>query len=185
MINYTFKKNNDFKTCEDSLTSCIFDLLKYLPSELFWRILKGSLYFDNLPTNCGEISEIKFWPKWNSEGTDNSKFVEPDLFLQCDDFNVIIEAKRENENQQCEKQKENQLISYFNEFDKKVFYIQVGGLIDLNNDKNKTIYQSRYDINNNIVIKNSLIPPKIENNIFEICEKSIICCKTDYNGSLF
>jgi len=184
MISYILKKNNEIKTFEDSLTSCVFDLLKYFPSELFWKILKGSLYYDKLPTNCGEIIEFQFWPKWDPKGTQNKNHVEPDLFLKCDDFNVIIEAKRKNEDQQYEEQKENQLISYFNEFDKKVFYIQVGGLIDLNDDKNKTIYQSRYDINNNIVIKNSLILPKIENNIFEICEKSIICCKTDWSKLL-
>jgi len=157
MINYFLKKNNEIKTCEDSLTSSVFDLLKYLPSEIFWRILKGSLYFDKLPSYYGGKVTYTFWPKWNAKDTNNSRFVEPDLFLQCHDFDIIIEAKRNNEKQQYEDQKENQLKAYFNEFklSKKIYYIQVGGLNDLKDD-------------DDIIINNN----------------QIVSCKTDWSQLL-
>lgn len=49
MISYFYHNKGNFRIEEDSLTSVIFDSLKYLPSEIFWRILKRSLIYDTLP----------------------------------------------------------------------------------------------------------------------------------------
>jgi hypothetical protein len=141
MINYFSKKKGHLKICEDSLTSSVFDLLKYLPSEIFWNILKKSLYFDKLPSVSGDIVAIKFWEKWDPEGTNNSHFVEPDVFLEFYDFDIIIEAKRYNEFQQNVNQRKSQIQSYSNEFgsnNKKLFYIQLGGLHNLEDEANET-----------------------------------------------
>lgn len=135
MISYIINKKGKVVICEDSLTSSIFDLLKYLPIEQFWRILKNSLYHDNLPNFSGEIDSITFWDKWNSEGTNNKNFIEPDLFIRFKEFDLILEAKRYNENQQSFQQNNDQIISYYNSFEdeqKKLYYIQVGGLKDKN-----------------------------------------------------
>ena len=133
MISYFKYGNGSLNYCEDSLTAGIFDLLKYLPTDLFWSILKNALLQDNLPSYCGAIKQIEYWPKWNSKDTSNSKYVEPDLFIRFQDFDLIIEAKRKDENQQYAEQLNNELISYYNEFeedDKTVYLLQVGGLID-------------------------------------------------------
>lgn len=93
------------------------------------------MYHDNLPNFSGEIDSITFWDKWNSEGTNNKNFIEPDLFIRFKEFDLILEAKRYNENQQSFQQNNDQIISYYNSFEdeqKKLYYIQVGGLKDKN-----------------------------------------------------
>ncbi len=138
MISYTQQKIA-FNVCEDSLTSTVFDLLKYLPDDVFWRILRNSLYHKKIPKESGKILEIKFWEKWNSENTINSKYVEPDLFIRYSDFDVIIEAKRYNESQQYIGQIEKEVISYFNEYiddEKDLYVIKMGGIWNTIDDEN-------------------------------------------------
>ncbi|MDM1508310.1 hypothetical protein HX082_02735 [Myroides odoratimimus] len=134
MINYFYKNKGKLTTCEDSLTSLTFDLLSYLPEDIFWNILKGSLYHDYLPYACGKLLEIDYWAKWDAQGTLNSNYVEPDILLRFTDFDVIIEAKRYNIAQQKKEQMENEIRAYSNMFGqqkKAVFFIQVGGLNNL------------------------------------------------------
>lgn len=58
MISYFTSGFGSLKQCEDSFTASVFELLKYLPTELFCSVLKDSLILDNLPVHCGEIQEI-------------------------------------------------------------------------------------------------------------------------------
>ena len=138
MISYiTTKGRSDFKTCEDSLTSSVFDYLKYLPIDLFWSILKKSMYQNNLPKHCGELIQIEYWPKWDANKTKNTKFVEPDLFLRFEEFDIIIEAKRQNNGGQNKEQFEKEIKAYLNEYDtekKALYFIQLGGLINYSNE---------------------------------------------------
>ncbi len=134
MIAYFYQNKGSFRVCEDSLTSTVFDLLKYLPNEIFWSILTKSLYHQKLPKISGEILEFTFWAKWNANKTDNSRYIEPDLFIRFQEFDLIIEAKRYNENQQKGGQISNEIQSYFNEYgeeNKDLYFIQLGGLLDL------------------------------------------------------
>ncbi len=142
MISLYTKNKGKLKICEDSLTSHVFDLMKYLPVELFWSILKKSLYQDKLPDYCGEIEDILFWEKWNATDTENARFVEPDVFLRFKNFDIIIEAKRYDTFQQSEKQHKDQMQAYINEFEsdnKQLYYIQLGGLYDKEDISNKII----------------------------------------------
>lgn len=142
MISLYTKNKGKLKICEDSLTSHVFDLLKYLPVELFWSILKKSLYQDKLPDLSGEIEEILFWEKWNAENTTNKNFNEPDVFIRFKNFDVIVEAKRYDNFQQNENQHKAQMQSYINEFEsdnKQMYYIQLGGLHDKENVANKIL----------------------------------------------
>lgn len=137
MLNYFLKGKGNFTICEDSLSSSVFDMLKYLPTEMFWRILKQSLYYDKLPRFCGELVKMSFWEKWSAVNTNNTNFVEPDIFIEFEDFDIIIEAKRYNESQQSAVQHKNQIQAYKNEYgnnEKKLYYIQLGGLHNLNDD---------------------------------------------------
>lgn len=139
MISFFHRNKGKFNVCEDSLTAVVFDTLKYLPSELFWSILKKSLYQDKLPYSCGEILSIEYWQKWNANKTTNSKFVEPDIFIRFNEFDIIIEAKRYNTFQQSDTQIKNEIQAYFNEYeqeDKKLYFIQLGGLYNKNNIEN-------------------------------------------------
>lgn len=135
MITY-FSKKGHINICEDSLTSMVFDFLKYLPIEMFWEILKKSLCQDKLPKVSGEEMQISFWEKWNADGTQNSIYVEPDVFIRFSKFNVIVEAKRYDENQQYKEQMTKEIKAYYNEFqdNKQLYFIQCGGLNNHNNE---------------------------------------------------
>jgi hypothetical protein len=117
--------------CEDSLTAAVFSHLLHLPAELFWQIVRGACYFtEHLPSSVGE-PEIHFWPKWNPEGTSNSSYVEPDLFLRFQTFDLIIEAKRWDARMQSQVQWQAELRAYANEYGedrKPVRMIALGGL---------------------------------------------------------
>lgn len=131
MISYiSLKGRSNLTICEDSLTSSVFDGLKYLPTDIFYSILKNSLYQDKLPKYSGELLDIIFWDKWNAKETSNVNFVEPDLLLKFEDFDVIIEAKRFDVFQQSQEQMENEIIAYHNVFDgdKDLYFVQLGGL---------------------------------------------------------
>jgi len=131
---------------EDRLSSSIFGLLSYFPTELFWEIIIESCNTNNiLPKYCGQIQSIQFWPHWNSVGTNNANFVEPDIFIEFDDFNLIIEVKRDT-NIQFKGQWEKEIISYFNNEEyqnKKVVLLAVGGN---DTEQNETVTLNEKDI---------------------------------------
>lgn len=138
MISYFHRRKGKLSSCEDSLTAVVFDTLKYLPIELFWSILKQSLLNPKLPHSSGELLQISFWDKWDATDTTNSNFVEPDVFLRFNDFDVIIEAKRYDANQQSNTQRDNEIKGYQTEFskdEKDLYFIQLGGLNHKNDEK--------------------------------------------------
>jgi hypothetical protein len=138
MISYFHRRKGNLGTCEDSLTAVVFDTLKYLPTEMFWTILKRSLYYDKLPIAAGDLLSISFWDKWKAkDNTTNSNFVEPDVFLRFNEFDVIIEAKRHDEKQHSGTQMENEIQAYYNEYNdegKVLYFIQLGGLHHRNDE---------------------------------------------------
>lgn len=139
MISYFNRGKGKLAICEDSLTATVFDTLKYLPTELFWHILKHSQYHDKLPKYPGEIESLTYWDNWDSTGTTNSRYVQPDVFIRFEEFDLIVEAKRYDEYQQSALQIENEIIAYKNEFEslsKKVYLLQVGGMQHKNDEVN-------------------------------------------------
>lgn len=130
MISHFYQKKGRLEAKEDSLTSLTFDGLKYLPDELFWSVLNSSLIIGSLP-KVTAIDEIFFWQHWSAGGTSNTNFVEPDVFIRTEMFDVIIEAKRWDKNQQSITQRINQITAYYNDFsedNKLLYYIELGGL---------------------------------------------------------
>jgi hypothetical protein len=117
--------------CEDSLTAAVFTHLLHLPSEVFWQILRNACYTSSLPEDAGEPRSVEFWPKWDPEGTDNNIYVEPDVFIRFANFDLLIEAKRWNDDMQDSGQWERELIAYTNEYGyekRPVKMIAVGGI---------------------------------------------------------
>lgn len=134
MINALINNKVDrkfFKTNEDSLTSFVFEKLSYLPSELFEYIMKDSVN-DILPDiNFRTLNDIVFWPHWSSEKTNNKNFVEPDILIRFERFDILIEAKRYDENQQYSAQWKKEIIAYHNEYksdNKELVFIALGGI---------------------------------------------------------
>lgn len=147
MISY-FNQKGSLPTCEDSLTATVIDLLKYLPDDIFLQILNKSLYNETLDLENQEILNIEYWPKWPAsfpEGFDeiyaeigNTNFVEPDIFISLTDYDIIVEAKRWDRNQQDKRKKEDQvkreILAYKKKFEvdkehKTTYLIQLGGLL--------------------------------------------------------
>ncbi len=149
-------KYQDEKQIEDTLTSSVFERLFYLPTDIFWRILRNACYADRNTKGCTEffsenppIIEKDFWGKWYEvEDTQNKRYVEPDLFISTANFDLIIEAKRWDDKRTPQEltQWQNQIKAYKAEKDvyKQLFYIALGGL------ESEKMY---YDIPNVPIIK--------------------------------
>lgn len=127
-------EKNKLGVKEDIFSSSFFGLLFYLPIELSWDIIKNSCYSgDKLPKYSGQVKNIEYWPHWSSSDTENSKYVEPDIFVEFDDFDLIIEVKRDTNNQ-YKGQWINEITAYLNEIrensfqQKKVYLLAVGGI---------------------------------------------------------
>lgn len=74
---------------EDNLTSSSLGILQFLPGELFLRVLKGACgNQSSFPSDFGGILSFSFWPKLSANGTYNSLSVEPDLWIQTEQYHI-------------------------------------------------------------------------------------------------
>jgi len=142
MIAYFTHNKGKTKFCEDSLTASVFGTLQYLPVDIFLHILKKSLLHDQLPSYIGGLNKVIFWENWSAEGTDNTSHIQPDVLMRFEACDVLLEAKRHDENQQSAVQMHDQITAYFTTYgeeNKPLYFIQVGGLHSLSNelDNNK------------------------------------------------
>ena len=118
------------ETNEDPKTSAVFENLMLLPDNVFWHILRQSCFSnDTMPINSGRLLSYDFWPHWDRTDTDNKIYVEPDLFIRFELFDVIIEAKYSDTGGQYERQWKQEITAYHNEFgnQKPFVFIAVGG----------------------------------------------------------
>lgn len=118
------------ETNEDPKTSAVFENLMLLPDNVFWHILSKSCFSnETMPIHPGLLISYDFWPHWDRTGTDNTNYVEPDLFLEFELFDVIIEAKYGDYGGQYQHQWKQEIIAYHNEYgvEKPFVFIAVGG----------------------------------------------------------
>ena len=118
------------ETNEDPKTSAVFENLMLLPDNVFWHILRQSCFSnDTMPIHSGHLLSYDFWPHWDRTDTDNKIYVEPDLFIRFELFDVIIEAKYSDTGGQYERQWKQEITAYHNEFgnQKPFVFIAVGG----------------------------------------------------------
>lgn len=154
MIHSLFHKNNLNITHEDTITSTIIGTMLYLSDHLFWKVLRSACYENKkLPENLGELQEYVFWPKWNPKGTENTNYVEPDVFLRfsnktdlnktdLNETDLILEAKRSDDGGQYLEEWERELTSYGNTFGETkvpVFLIAIGGNGNVTSNKTMTV----------------------------------------------
>ena len=142
MVGRIFATNSNKQ--EDKQTASVFSSLLHLPDDEFWNILRDSCYGNSLPETSGKIEFYEFWPHWPPD-IDHVNYVEPDLFIRFEDFDVIIEAKRKDEYQQIEEQWNSEFSSYLIKYgldNKKVYLLAVGGLnpINLSPENRKNIF---------------------------------------------
>lgn len=136
-------------TNEDPLTSSVFENLMLLPDDTFWHILRISCYSNNgMPRTAGRLIDYEFWPHWSAKGTTNNSYVEPDVFLRFELFDVIIEAKYYEHEGQYENQWRNEIKSYYNEYkddEMDLLFIAVGGNTNMNTESIK-VNKNQIDI---------------------------------------
>ena len=140
-----------FKPSEDSLTSSVIGLMQYLPDVLFWKLLRGSCGMQSfLPEDVGEIRSVNFWEKMTPDEECNSNYVEPDVWIECERYDILIEAKKYDSWGQYEGQWKKEIISFNKTCDKELIYIALGGNISLKdctldvNGKPYTVYTSSW-----------------------------------------
>ena len=119
-----------YRSTEDFLTASIFARLSYFPSQSFWQILLNAVKPNNrLPKNVGDLKDIQFWPRWNIE---DGKQKEPDIFIEFENANLIIEAKLPSNNQYAEQWADEFWAYQYNvarEYDgKNVYFVAIDGL---------------------------------------------------------
>lgn len=79
---------------EDFLTAGVFTRLSYLDSRYLWEILGKTFKLELLSPPLsppGALKNIQFWPSWRYG--ENMRRVEPDVFLEFENMNIIVEAK--------------------------------------------------------------------------------------------
>ncbi|WP_276482695.1 hypothetical protein [Paraflavitalea pollutisoli] len=122
---------------EDFITSNFFERLFYLPESMIWEILDRSLLDRSTPLPRPEILQYEFWPGWTLDNR-----VEPDLFIRCNNLDIIVEAKaRDDNNAQSPAQWEREVKAYQLAYGSDVCHVillAIGGNDPLNN-KNETI----------------------------------------------
>lgn len=143
-----------FKPSEDSLTSSVIGLLHYLPDALFWQLLRGSCGMRSaLPQDVSEILSVNFWEKMAADGKHNSNYVEPDVWIECENYDIIVEAKKYDSWGQYEDQWTKEIVSFnktFSENRKPLIFIALGGNASLQDytievdGKTYTIYTSSW-----------------------------------------
>ena len=137
-------RDSYFEPSEDSKTSSVFGLLQYLPAQIMWNLLRQSCGNKSLlKENSGELQDIQFWARWSAEGDEisNSSYVEPD-FCEFDNFNLIVEAKKDDNSGQYEQQWRNEISAYLNEYpdkQKELIFVAFGG--------NKTLKTRKLSVN--------------------------------------
>ena len=140
MIQAFFKGKSGIQVAqnEDFKTSSSIGLLKYLPDDVFWNIMRNSCI--GLNTNeFGKILSFNFWSHTDPTDTTNDCFVEPDVWIETENFDVLIEAKVADGAGQYEQQWKNEIQSILNEqsnndYQKPIVLIALGGNENLQPD---------------------------------------------------
>lgn len=103
-----------YTTYEDFLTASVVGRMTYLPGDIFWRLVKCSALHCHLNKYAGGLEHIEFWPNWPlPERMKNlGKYRQPDVFLRFEEFDVIVEAKRDDNLSQNHIQWSEQILSY-------------------------------------------------------------------------
>ena len=177
MINFlSYKSDWGLELKEDSMTSLILEPLLFLPNQIFLNILKDSAHIDI--NNWGSIIDVSFWPHWNAEGTSNTNYVEPDVFISFENLDLIIEAKAGLHNKQYIEQWENEIISYTNEYGntKEKILLAIDGNVNHHREEifgKVKIYKTSWQKIYNSFTKYKHLLPQYKANIIDMAFKLV------------
>lgn len=130
MIQALMHHKSHINLIEDEKTSMIIGTLLHLPADLMLEVIFNAIgnKSDTLEEHLQKMPE--FWPHWPAKGTSNDNHVEPDVFMRFSSFDLIIEAKRnDDKTSQLSDQLKNELTAYENEYgkEKNIYIIALGG----------------------------------------------------------
>ncbi len=171
-------QDNCIKQNEDLKTSSSIGLLQYLPDDIFWNIMRNCCVGFNIE-DFGKILSFNFWEHTDSQDTTNENFVEPDVWIETEKFDVIIEAKVGDYGGQYIGQWQNEIQSIKNEqcnndYEKPIVLIALGGNDNMLPEKvlDCPVYKaSWYNLLNAVVSERDA--QKINNNICRILDDVI------------
>ena len=124
--------NKGLENTEDSKTSSVCGVLQYLPDNVILSLI-NKLLGNKLPNLSEEnITKFEFWPKWDATGTINERYVEPDIYIETSNFDIIIEVKKNDttNNPQYFEQWEKEILALQNEKGNKtneIIFLTLGG----------------------------------------------------------
>ena len=117
---------------EDVKTSSIIGNLLHLPTNIFWHILRNAsdktdANGNKLPvlSEDEDIIDYEFWPYWTLQDK-----VEPDVFIRFANFDLIVELKVHDYNQQKSWQWNREFSAYYKRYpneNKSVYLIAISG----------------------------------------------------------
>lgn len=171
-------QDNRVKQNEDLKTSSSIGLLQYLPDDLFWNIMRNSCIGFNTK-DFGKIESFNFWAHTDATHTTNDQLVEPDVWIETEKYDVIIEAKIGDIVGQTKGQWAKEIQSIINEQNnndssKPIILIALGGNENMQNDEvmDCPIYKaSWYNLLNAVVSERDA--QKINSNICRILDDVI------------
>ncbi|MGL5603228.1 MAG: hypothetical protein ACRDD5_20400 [Silvania sp.] len=113
-----------FRKSEDLLTSMFWSRISYLPEEQFNRFMSQLLSEE---FNHGPLRNVKFWERYSYVTYFLDKKVEPDVVLDFDDQDIIVEVKPPFGKGQYKAQWQQQVESYLQQdTHKKLIFIALG-----------------------------------------------------------
>ena len=114
------EKRDQIWNLEDVKTYSIIGNLLYLPTSIFWYILRNASDVNNanvrkLPVlpDDEDFIDFEFWPYWTLQDK-----VEPDVFIRFTNFDLIIELKVHDYNQQTSWQWKREFAAYYMRYPK-------------------------------------------------------------------
>ncbi len=142
---------NKIRLKEDTLTAMVFGRLVYLPSDVLWKlILCTALPRRDLPAQVGAIEDVQFWPEWKIDRAlkIEKTRVEPDVLIRFSGIDVVVEAKRGDEEQQYAQQLGTEWLAWRHsesEGGRRCIVLAVGGVGHLTEEKALTLRSSVHD----------------------------------------
>lgn len=138
-----------FRPSEDTLTASVLGRFQYLPDNEVATIFRNAFGLStSFPESIGQILDYQFWTHWDATNTDNSNFVEPEVWIETSDYNIIVEAKKFDGGGQYEDQWRNEIQSFMDTFplDKRlIIFIAIGGNTSLT-ERTILVKENRYNI---------------------------------------
>lgn len=143
------KSSVQFLSNEDFKTSSSIGLLQYLPDNVFWNIMKRCCVELDVAA-LGKIQNFNFWRHTDRTKTKNSNYVEPDVWIETENYDVIIEAKKNDGGGQYLQQWHDEIQSILNEqrngnYQKPIILIALGGNENLQ-PESVSVGNERFDV---------------------------------------